>query len=257
LIVSEEKRLGRTKYARTPHLSWSQSNSSDDNWLTDTKHFEGKRVIITSKLDGECTTMYSDYIHARSIDSGSHPCRTRIRATWGQIRHEIPIGWRIAGENMEAAHSIWYLDLDDAPHPLFYCFGIYDETQMCLSWDDMLEYCAMLGLLTPPVFYDGVWDEKLVRNLWDARQGRDHFTTVQVPEDHRVPSKPWIHDGLPMPPTTGEGYVVRVADSFHHDDFAMSCAKWVRHGHVQTTNFWLNLPVLPNLTRTSFSSLEG
>jgi hypothetical protein len=42
------------KYPRTWHLPWSESESSDDVWLTDTKHFEGKEVVVTEKLDGEC-----------------------------------------------------------------------------------------------------------------------------------------------------------------------------------------------------------
>ncbi len=49
-----------------------------------------KTVIATLKLDGENTTMYSDHIHARSLDSAHHPSRTMIKQIHGAIKHLIP-----------------------------------------------------------------------------------------------------------------------------------------------------------------------
>lgn len=258
--MENNNRLGKTKYPRTWHLPWSESISSDDNWLADCRHFEGREVVITEKLDGENTTMYHDYIHARSIDSLSHPCRTRVRSTWGAIRHEIPDGWRITGENLEAAHSIWYLDLDEqvGKHSLFYCFGIYDNG-ICLSWDETLSYCEMLGLFPPPEFYRGPWNEKRIRKLWDDRNHRSAFTTVHTPQNHQVPPLPWEKFGsslLPMSPTTGEGYVVRAVDSFPEDEFPISVAKFVRKNHVQTDGFWMSKPVLPNWTTSTLKAFR-
>ena len=226
----------RCKYPKTWHFPWSESISSDDHWLTDCAHFDGKKVIVSEKMDGECTTVYNDYIHARSVDSQSHPCRTRIRRTWGAIRHEIPDGFRICGENMEAAHSLWYLNLE--AH--FYVFGIYDR-EVCLSWKETLEWLELLGLRHPPVFYEGIWDEQAIKNAWT---GKSVYTTVVTPEDHIMPADPWA-----CPPSTGEGYVVRVADEFSLADFALSLGKFVRKGHVTTPDYWMDLPVLPNLLR--------
>ena len=42
------------KYPRSMHLPWSQSLNKDDRVLSNVKHFEGKRVIVTVKMDGEC-----------------------------------------------------------------------------------------------------------------------------------------------------------------------------------------------------------
>ena len=52
------------KYPRTYHLSWSNL-LKDDRILDNEDHFKDKRVIVTLKKDGENTTMYNDYIHAR------------------------------------------------------------------------------------------------------------------------------------------------------------------------------------------------
>ena len=76
--------------------------------------------------------MYSDRIHARSLETDFHESRTWVRALWGNIKHEIQDGWRICGENMFAEHSIHYNNLET----YFYVFSIWNETNDCLSWDE-------------------------------------------------------------------------------------------------------------------------
>src|ERR1700754_3178040 len=102
----------RYKYPKTPHIPESESSSSDDNWLTDHSQFQGKEVVVTAKLDGENTNFYPDHIHARSVYAGQGVGRSWVKQLHGQIQHDIPDGIRICGENVYAAHSIWYWDLD-------------------------------------------------------------------------------------------------------------------------------------------------
>lgn len=59
------------KYPRTYHLHWSNL-LKDDRMLKNYDNFVNKRVIVTLKMDGENTTMYNDYIHARSLENASH-----------------------------------------------------------------------------------------------------------------------------------------------------------------------------------------
>ena len=89
----------------------------------------GREVVVTEKLDGENTTMYTDYIHARSLDSHHHPSRDWVKQLHGEIGYKIPVGWRVCGENMYARHSIVYYDLTT----YFYGFSIWDETNTALS----------------------------------------------------------------------------------------------------------------------------
>ena len=58
----------RVKYPRTWHLPWSPGATADDRVLDSVSHFYGREIVVTTKMDGECTTMYSDFLHARSID---------------------------------------------------------------------------------------------------------------------------------------------------------------------------------------------
>ena len=67
------------KYPRTPHLPWSPGASQDDVFSLDARHFEGQTVIITEKMDGENTTLYRDYLHARSVDGRHHPSRNWVK----------------------------------------------------------------------------------------------------------------------------------------------------------------------------------
>jgi len=199
------------KYPRTPHLPWSPGATTDDVRVIDTSHFNDHRVVITEKLDGENTSMYRDHIHARSIDSLHHPSRNWVKQLHATFAHELPIGWRLCGENVYARHSIAY----EALAGYFYLFSVWNEQNECLSWDETLEWSNLLDLPTPLVLFDGIWDEVATSH-------------IRV-DEKRV-----------------EGYVVRVADAFAYDDFSTSVAKWVRPNHVQTDTHWMHQPVVPN-----------
>lgn len=201
----------RYKYNRTKHLPWSPGATSDDKILKDTSCFNGKTVIITEKMDGENSTLYSDYYHARSLDGRDHPSRSWIKQFHASIKNDIPEGWRICGENLYAKHSIGY----DKLKSYFYCFSIWDDTNYCLSWKDTVEFCQLLGIEHVKVFKTLKWDELTVKNfLIDSEKE--------------------------------EGYVVRNVGGFLYEDFGSNVAKWVRPNHVTTSTHWLHSEVIPN-----------
>lgn len=193
------------KYGRTFHLPFSPGAHDDDKTLKDCSAFEGKRVIVTEKMDGENTTLYSDYIHARSIDSRGGEDRAWVKQFWSTIAYDIPPDWRICGENLWAEHSIHY----DSLKSYFYGFSIWNERNVCLSWDETLHWFELFNITSVPVLYDGIWDEKKLREI--------------------EKSLSWEKN---------EGYVVRLADAFPYGEFKNSIAKYVRKGHVQTTKHW-------------------
>ena len=193
------------KYGRTFHLPFSPGLHDDDKALRDCSQFEGKRVIISKKMDGENTTMYRDHIHARSIDSRGGEDRAWVKQFWSTISYEIPENWRICGENLWAEHSLSYVGLKS----FFYGFSMWNERNICLSWDETLIYFELLGITPVETVFDGIWDEKAVRKLMEA-------------EDY----------------TKNEGFVVRVADAFSYGQFKSSIAKYVRAGHVNSSKHW-------------------
>lgn len=201
------------KYPRTYHLPWSPGGTDDDRVLQDTSCFSGKRVVITEKLDGENSSLYTDYLHARSLDSGSHPSRGWLRNLHAQIASSIPVQWRVCGENLFAEHTLHY---DNLPS-YFMAFSIWDESNNCLSWDETVVYCSLLDLEMVPVLYDGIWDEQACRKLADS-----------------------------MDLTKREGYVVRLADGFPFAAFRRSVAKFVRASHVGTAHNWMQRAVVRN-----------
>ena len=201
------------KYPRTCHLPWSEAVTSDDKVCSTLEHFGGRQVVVTEKMDGENTTLYRDHIHARSLDSKCGEDRAWVKQFWSRVRNEIPEGWRICGENLWAKHSVSYTEL----RSYFYGFSLWDDSNVALSWDDTVEYFEMLGVFPVPVLYSGIWNEVAIRNL----------------------SK-----GINLEQT--EGYVVRLADSFHYDNFSTSVAKFVRKGHVQTDKHWRSQKFVPN-----------
>lgn len=203
----------KIKYPRTFHFEWSEGCGSDDKIQYDLTNFLGKEIIITEKMDGENSTMMRDYYYARSLDSNNHPSRNYVKGLWGSINYLIPENFRICGENLYARHSIGYSDLES----YFMVFSIWDG-ERCLSWDETLEYCDLLGLVPVRVLHRGIFD-------------LDFIKSFSVDTDKM------------------EGYVVRLSGEFGLSDFQRSVVKWVRKGHVQTDVHWMNQKIIPNLLK--------
>ena len=197
------------KYPRTPHLPWSPGATNDDRVLENTRHFLGKAVIVTEKMDGENTTLYKDYIHARSLDSPSHISQSLVRAIHAQIKHLIPPDLRICGENLYARHSIHYGNLPST----FMVFSIW-EGDMCVSWKETEEWCRLLNLVTVPVIEAGIWDVDRVEQSCN-----DMSLLFNDPEGH-------------------EGFCIRRMMPYLLENHEMSTAKYVRENHVQTDEHW-------------------
>jgi len=232
--------MERRKYPRSMNLPWSGSNSSDDVWWKDTTHFNSVEVVVTEKMDGENTTIYPDgYVHARSVDSKHHPSRSWIKSLAAGICHHLPRGWRICGENVFAWHSIFYTELPS----YFLVFGIYDEEDVCLSWSMTEDFCQEIGLETVPCLWRGIWNENLVRDLWDGRGCFPTFASKIDPAE-RVPKFPEDFE-----PCEAEGYVVRAAGPFYYDEFSTKVAKYVRPHHVTTDQNWMTREMVRNLLK--------
>ena len=194
------------KYPRTHHLPWSPGVTTDDRVMKDMEHFKGKRVIFTEKMDGENTTMYRDYIHARSVDGRHHESRDMVKNLWSTISYEIPERYRICGENLYAEHSLRYENLAG----YFYMFSLWDDRNRCQSWDETKLWAEMLGLPLVPVLFDGIYDEDALQKICK------NFDTK-----------------------TTEGGVLRLADAFDYSEFRTSVAKFVRANHVSTGQHWM------------------
>lgn len=205
------------KYPRTFHLPFSPTVAADDKVLKDTVHFQGKEVVATEKLDGENTTLYSTGLHARSLDSKHHSSQDWLRKWHAGIAHEIPEGWRFCGEYLYAKHSIHYKDLKG----YFYLFSIWNEDNVCLSWDDTKQIADMIHIPTPAELYRGLWDEDKIKSLYEAM--------TKSSDSER------------------EGFVVRVTSAFPYSAFGTSVAKYVRAGHVTSSHHWKFDKIIQNI----------
>ena len=203
----------RKKYPRTPHVPFSPGATSDDKVLKSLSHFIGKEVVITIKMDGENTSLYTDGFHAKSVDSKHHPSRDWLARFHAGMGYNIPVGWRVCGENMYAKHSLAYNDLPS----YFLAFSVWNDQNRALSWDDTVEMLELLELHCVRVVFRGIFTEAILRRL--------------VAE---------------LDLTVDEGLVVRLAASFAYEDFNKSVAKWVRANHVETDDHWMHQAVVPN-----------
>ncbi|WP_455649757.1 RNA ligase family protein [Enterocloster citroniae] len=205
--------MGHFKYPRTYHLPYSRGYTSDDKVLTSDDQFKNVEVVITEKMDGENTTIYNDFYHARSLDSLHRDYHSWLLNYMKGFQYTIPCGYRICGEYLYARHSIAYTNLPS----YFLVFSVWDDDNICLSWDHTKQFCDERNLVTVPVLYRGIYNSDLIQDL-----------------ANKVVLK------------GGEGIVVRKAAAFSYDCFSENIAKYVRENHVQTEVHWSNGPFVKN-----------
>lgn len=105
-------------------------------------------------------------------------------------------------------------------------FSIWNERNVCLSWDDTLEWFDLLGITPVPVLFDGDW--------YDLK-----------------PKVSFQSDGgsidLKIDPNVCEGYVLRMAGEIPYHAFRHCVGKYVRANHVQTVKHWMHgQAIVPN-----------
>jgi hypothetical protein len=199
------------KYPRTPHLPWSPGIGHDDIALSPPWDWDDMPVVVTEKMDGENTTIYDDYIHARSIDSGYHISRTWIKNFAAKWQHELNRNMRICGENLWAAHSIHYRNLED----YFLGYSVWDG-QWCLNWNETVVWLKLVGVTPVRELYRGSWrDAQTWMKTWKPQEGV-------------------------------EGFVVRPVEEFPLNRFRENVFKYVRANHVTTTTHWRAQSIVRN-----------
>lgn len=177
------------------------------------------------------STLYRDHIHARSVTSGGHPSRNWIRAFHGQIQADIPEMWRINVENVFAKHSIFYKNLETYA----YGFAMWDDTNHILPWKDTLEWFQCLGIVPCPVIFWGLYDRQKIEEAYKV------YKALREQEGGEI-----------------EGYVIRVDEPFHFSQFKHNVGKYVREGHVQTTQHWMHgQPLVQNQLNPGLSGFES
>lgn len=192
--------MNRVKFPKTYHLPWSETINDDDKKLSKTSHFEGADIVILEKMDGENTSMYSDFMHARSIDSKHNYTRDWAKKMHSILKNEIPKDWVFCFENVAYYHSIFYDNLKS------YCYllSIWKDDGFCLSYDEQKEWAELLDLAQPTEFYRGKYDEEKI---------------IEITKNLDLKKV--------------EGYVLRNTQSFHRDEYRKNTAKYVRPNHIQ------------------------
>jgi RNA ligase len=191
---------GPRTYPRTFHMPDSPGAGGGDRVQQDLSWLDGE-LVVTEKLDGGNLTFTRDAMYARSPGSDTHPWDRPAKALWAMTAYRIPDDWRVCGESMWARRSIAYSDLPG----VFIVFGIWDETDTLLGWDDTVDWAHRLELSVVPVLYRG-GSLSEARTAWAAQRS----------------------------PETSEGFVVRSAGRIPAAEFSRRVLTWVRADHVRS-----------------------
>ena len=188
------------RYPRTFHLPDSPGACDGDDVQHDLSWLDGE-LVVSEKLDGGSLTFTRDTMYARPVDSGTQPWDRPAKALWAMTAYRIPDDWRVCGESMWARRSIAYSDLPG----VFIVFGIWDETDTLLGWDDTVDWARRLELPVVPVLYRG-GSLSEARAAWASQREAE----------------------------SSEGFVVRSAGRIPAAELPLKVLKWVRPNHVST-----------------------
>jgi G:T-mismatch repair DNA endonuclease (very short patch repair protein) len=221
--LKEIKKMSK-KFPRIPHLIISPGGTNDDKRMTleEEEVFLGKRIIITSKMDGSNLCFTKNNVFARSHScEPTHPSFAMAKQIHSEIKHKINENFSIFSEWCYAKHSIEYKALEH------YCniFAIRDdESEIFNSWEAVKEISMELNIPNVPILFDGIVKNKIELNK--------------------------LIMSLALAPCYGsepEGVVVRVADELLvKGNKFINMAKYVRKDHVQTSEHWLSQEIVKN-----------
>lgn len=206
------------KYPSTPHWPWSEKVHRDDSYHRNPKFFLNKQVVVTEKLDGGNCCLHEGQVYART-----HAVPA-VHGSFAMVKKYH--GWKTTqagfedlafyGEEMYGVHTLEYdpMRRDDT----FRLFAVLELNQMVfLSWGMVEYYAEKLGVRTVPVVYRG--------SFLRTQDVTDFFQQERM-----------------NPSSLGgerEGFVMRDAQSFNVAKFPEWVCKYVRPGHVQTDEHWL------------------
>lgn len=211
------------KYGRTYHYPFSPGTTSDDrindDYWSDIQKIQ--TLVHTEKLDGEnnCLNKYGVFARSHAAPTTS-PWTATMREFWQRVKHDLG-ELEIFLENLYAVHSLEYQALDHH----FYVFAVR-EGERWLSWEEVKFYAAMLDLPTvPQIETENTPSDKTAfeQKILNMVAGAGAFAPV---------------DTVTKRPCTMEGIVTHNADAFCTDAFTHNVFKWVRKGHVKTTEHW-------------------
>lgn len=175
--------------------------------------FERVPLVITEKLDGSNLALTREAVFARSHAAApTHASFAWAKALHARLAGRIEPGITLFGEYCYAVHSIVY----EALPSYFFLFGVRDDMRgEWWSWDRVETQAQTLELATVPVLFTGECSD-LQRQTAELAAGRSRFGGER------------------------EGVVVRVAAAFDNEEFPAKVGKYVRSGHVTTTEHWMH-----------------
>jgi hypothetical protein len=217
------------KYGRTYHYDYSPGTTSDDrinkDWWENMKNIA--EIVNTEKMDGGNTCLKGIGIFARSHAAPTfQPWFNHMKAKFSMIQQDLKdTDIEIFGENMFAEHSIIYPKLEEH----FYVFAIRKH-DMWLSWEEVKWYAEFFEYPVVPVigmdYPKAHIKESLKQEIILESAKPSVFGSMQY-DKNKV-----------LEPCSREGIVTRNIEEYHVDDFKENVFKYVRKGHVTTTEHW-------------------
>ena len=200
------------KYPSTPYHPCSPSKGTrPDRIHKNPDRFMETPVVITEKLDGANTLIHQRQVYGRSIAAPSQNkwmAMVKKHHAWKVTDPDI----YVYGENLFGVHSIEYDAMRE--EDTFRVFAVR-KGDIFLAAHSVRHYCMGKSIKTVPIAFKGILDGNFINSVMSQPTGESAIGGSQR-----------------------EGFVMRIEDEFHADDFSDSVCKSVRADHVQTDEHW-------------------
>jgi hypothetical protein len=212
------------KYGRTYHYPFSPGTTSDDRINSDFWQDiqQIKTLVHTEKLDGEnnCLNRYGVFARSHAAPTTS-AWTAQLRERWQLIKRDLG-DIELFGENLYAVHSIEYKQIES----YYYVFAVR-YLDKWLSWEEVKFYAALFDFPTvPEIKTESVSDlsvEAFSQRIIDWAKEPSLFGSI---------------DTLLNEDCSREGIVTRNTEEYPVEEFSHNVFKYVRKGHVKTSEHW-------------------
>lgn len=212
------------KYGRTYHYPFSPGTTSDDRINSDFWQDiqQIKTLVHTEKLDGEnnCLNRYGVFARSHAAPTTS-AWTAQLRERWQLIKRDLG-DIELFGENLYAVHSIEYKQIES----YYYVFAVR-YLDKWLSWEEVKFYAALFDFPTVP--------EIKTESVSDLSVEAFSLRIISWAKEASVFGS---IDTLLNEDCSREGIVTRNTEEYPVEEFSHNVFKYVRKGHVKTSEHW-------------------
>lgn len=162
--------IDQFSYPEIYHFPWSKRNNQGDlgietfsryGVIPSIQQFEGLQIVVTEKYSDKCLSLHQN-LSSQLLEN-----------KWDKRFSKLPQEYKIIGRNLKKGNILFI--------EWFEVISIFDENNVCLSWEEIEFYCKLLNFRMIQVIWKGIWDLDFIKNLNNKQEGYILRASARIP----------------------------------------------------------------------------